>query len=426
MIIDRRWQADEHEIEQRLDMVNDLHRRPPLLAALILSALLLTSCGDLLSVENPGPIDEEALDNPDAIPGLVTGMSSDFSVAHSLTTEWGSLWSDDLTHSGTLGAPTIFSDGVLEPEDVDPWWGNAQRARWVAENGLERMEDLLGDEFETSRHTARAYLFAGFSNRLLGENSCAAVFDGGSQEPYTAFFERALGHFDNAYRVAENVDDQDLMYAAQAGRASVHAALGNWSEANNDAEQIPVDFRHEAIYSLNSSRENNGWPGVTIERGEYTVYGSPWEGLDDPRVPHEVVTTAEGDTATAANGITPWITQLKHETDADNIALAKGTEMLLIRAEYYLREQESIQEAMDLINEGRDFHGLGSLNASDLEEAWDILQMERGLDMWLEGRRFWDLRRWYEDDGPAHHDHLEGQDQCVPIGRTELDSNENL
>ena len=386
------------------------------------ATLVLAGC----DVENPGPIAEDSLNSPQAVPGIVVGMSSDFSLAYRVSTYWGSLWSDDLTHTGTYSAPTVFSTGEINSEDVDPWWGPSQRARWVAENGIERLQEILGDEFSENENAAKAYLYAGYSNRNLGENACYAVIDGGGQQDHTVFFERAEQHFTDAISLGENIGNTDIRNAGYAGRASVRAAMGEWSDAAADAEEVPLDYRFEAVYSLNSSRENNNWPPETLIRAEYGVYGTQWEGSDDPRLPQEVMYTADGDTATASNGRTPWIAPKKYETEADNIALSKGTEMLLIQAEAELRLNDDFDAAMDLINEGRAFHGLTDLSAASIEEAWEHLQNERGADMWLEGRRFWDLRRWYEEEGPAHHDFLEGRDKCVPIGQEELGMNTNL
>ncbi len=400
-------------------MSNQLIKRCLLFAAPL---LILLGC----DVENPGPIAESSLNSPEAVPGLVVGMSADFSLAYRVNTYWGGVWSDDHTHSGTFAAPTVFSTGELNSEDVDPWWESAHRARWVAENGVERLQDILDDQFNDNVYAARAYLFAGFSNRMLGENVCYAVFDGGPREDFENHFVRAEEHFTNAASIAENVGNSDVRNAALAGRASVRAALGNWQEASDDAELVPVDFSFEAVYSLNSSRENNNWPTNTIVRGEYSVYGSPWEGSDDPRVPQQVMETADGDVDSAADGVTPWIAQMKYPTEGTNIPIAKGTEMLLIRAEMELRLNNDVDAAIDLMNEGRNYHGLDDIEADNPEEAWDHLHYERGADMWIEGRRFWDLRRWAEDDGPAYHPFLEGRDNCVPIGRGELDMNDNL
>lgn len=393
--------------------------------ALTLAALAAAGCGDLLDVTNPGPIADDALDTPAAMQALVTGISADLSVAVSTTSIWGSVWSDDLTHSGTLGAPTVFARGTIGPQEVNPWWGEAHRARWVAENGIERMQRVMGSDFETSPLAARAFLLAGFANRLLGENVCEAVFDGGPAEPAVRHFERAEQQFTEALRIAEAAGEATLRNAALAGRASVRAAQGDWSGAVTDAANVPAGFRYDAVYSLNTTRENNGWAPVTLTRGEYTVWGTQWEGADDPRVPSQPVLDNQGQIRPAANGSTPWIRQQKYLDNGAEIALAKGTEMLLLRAEAALRNGD-VPGAMALINQARAQHGLPELDASTEAEAWPILHRERGAELWLEGRRFWDLRRWYEETGPAHHDFLSGRDRCVPISENERLSNRNL
>src|SRR5690625_7587279 len=96
--------------------------------------------------------------------------------------------------------------------------------------------------------------------------------------------------------------------------------------------------------------------------------------------------------------------------------------MLLVRAENELRSNENVGEAITLINEGRVYHGLEPVTAASIDEAWDHLHRERGADLWLEGRRFWDLRRWFADGAgtPSYHNFLEGRDTCVPIGKQEI------
>src|SRR5699024_2946543 len=136
------------------------------LISLIAILVVISSC----DVQNPGPIEESSLNNEDAVPGLVVGMSADLSVAYRVTTYWGSIWADEQTHSGTFGAPTVVSSGKLNSEDVNPWWEDAQRARWVAESGLERIKEILGSDFNSNIDVAKAYLYAGYSNRILGEN----------------------------------------------------------------------------------------------------------------------------------------------------------------------------------------------------------------------------------------------------------------
>lgn len=400
--------------------------RQSIIGFALCTALLSAGCDGILDVTNPGPINDEDLNTVAAMPALVVGMSADLSVSLSETAIWGSVWSDDLTHSGTLGAPTIFAQGLIKSIDIDPWWDEAQRARWVAENGIERMKEVLGTGFETFAQTPKAYLHAGYANRILGENVCEAVFDAGAPQDYTEHFKRAEQQFNEALRIAQALNNSTLVNAARAGRAQVRMALGNWTGAVEDATTIPIAFRYDAVYSLNTSREGNGWRAVTLTRGEYTVWGTQWANTTgDPRIPWVRVLTSSGGQANAANGKTAWYRQQKYLDDAANMALAKGTEMVLIRAEAALRGGD-VTGAMSLMNQVRAHHGLTALSATTADEAWPILQSERGKTLWLEGRRFWDLRRWNAATGAAKNTFLDGRDKCVPISERERLTNPNI
>lgn len=115
---------------------------------------------------------------------------------------------------------------------------------------------------------------------------------------------------------------------------------------------------------------------------------------------------------------------------ADDIPAVKGTEMLVLQAEAALRNND-IPGAYVLLNEARDAYGMDPLaDAPDIEAAWDELHYERGATTWLESRRLWDLRRWFEAgaSAPEYHaflaDRPEGR--CVPISEEERLANPNL
>lgn len=390
------------------------------------TALLAVAGACDLTVTNPGPIEDAALDVPAAMPGLVTGMSADLSVALNSIVANTAVMGDDLGHSGNYFAQGLFYRGIINPEDVNGLWGNMHRARWAAESGLDRMRDVLGGDFEASPLSARAYLLAGFANRMLGETVCEAVFEDGGALPHSTHFERAEDHFTASAIIAERVDAQDLAWASYGGRAAVRAAQNDWEGAREDASRVPLDFLYEASFSLNTGRENNNLAFETQTRAEYTVHNTPWADVHgDPRVPWDSTYTGGGELQTGADGHTPFLQQQKYPTLGDNIPLTKGTEMLLIRAEAALRSGE-IESAEELINEGREYVGLTTVSVSNEAEAWELLRSERGAVLWLEGRRLWDLRRWYADDGPAHVDFLADRDRCIPISANERLSNPNL
>jgi hypothetical protein len=405
-------------------------------AFLISGALLLASCGDLLDVENPGSLADDDLNTPAAMPGLVTGMSFDLSRAVDDVLENSNIMGDDLYHGGSYGPQGLFNRGIIEKEDVNGMWGSMHRARWVAEQGIVRMQTVLGTAaFDTSPLAARAYLYAGFSNRLLGEHVCEAVIDGGGRESNEVHFERAEQQFTEALRIAGNITSaavrDSMRRAAYGGRASVRAWLGDWAGAAVDAANVPTSFAFVAFYSTNTPAENNTTVFETNNRLEYTVYNTQWaQVFRDPRVPWDTVKTTAGAVQVGQDGRTPFFRQRKYIGLGADVPLTKGTEMLMLRAEERLRAGD-IQGAMDLINQQRAFYSttanpLPALTATTAAEAWPILKNERAAVLWLEARRFWDLRRWNAEPAPIKDTFLDSRDKCIPVSENEEQSNPNV
>jgi starch-binding outer membrane protein, SusD/RagB family len=385
-------------------------------------AVLIALVGCDLSVTNPGPLLDEDLDVPQAVPALVNGMGGDLSNAIGNYLTRGSLAAFEVNHSGNFAAERQFATGVIRPEDVNGDWARMQTARFVAEDGLRRMQRVLGPAFETNPNTVRAYLYAGFANRFLGENVCNAVIDGGPSLPNTEHFVRADSLFTRALTLARAQNNAALTNAALGGRAQVRAWLGRWPDAVADATLVPATFRHNAVFSTNTARENNDLANQTITRREVTVFNTVWVATPDSRVGYDTVRTATGGFQTGQDGATRFFRQRRYLTLGDPVALARGQEMLLLRAEAALRANDAAA-AMTLINQERATYTLPALTAASLDAAWTILQRERGAVLWLEGRRLWDLRRWLAE---GRNTQLQGRSACVPISLEERGANPNL
>jgi starch-binding outer membrane protein, SusD/RagB family len=388
-------------------------------AATIALATLLGGCD--LKVTNPGPLLDADLNNASAVPALVNGMGGDLSNAIGNYLTRGSLAALELRHSGNFAAERKFAAGDIAPEDVNGDWARMHTARYVAEAGLVRMKTVLGTAFETNANTPRAYLYAGFANRFLGENVCNAVYDGGPALPSSNHFVRAESLFTRALTIARALNNTALTNAALAGRAQVYANQGKWTEAAADAALVPVAFRHNAVFSLNTTRENMDLAVQTISRREVTVWNTVWVADRDPRVLYDTVKT--GTTITKGqDGATNFFRQKKYITLGDPVALAKGTEMLLIRAEAALRASD-LTNAMVLINQGRTAASLAPLTATTIDAAFVHLMRERGAVLWLEGRRLFDLRRWLAE---GRNTTLQGRSVCIPISLEERGANPNV
>jgi starch-binding outer membrane protein, SusD/RagB family len=402
-------------------------------ASVATSLLALTAC-NFFDVSNPGPIADEDLNDVNAMPGLVTGMSFDLSRGLDELNQDLTVMSDELYHGGSYAPPGLFTRGIIRPEDVNGEWGEAHRARWVAESGIERMKEVFGTEFDRSPLAARAYIYAGLANRMLGENMCVAVIDGGAPEDHTVHFSRAEAQFTEALRIAANLTGalrDSLNRVAYGGRASVRAWQGKWTEAVTDAQQVPTGYRFVAFFSTNTGDENNDLVFETYNRREFTVFNSPWaQVFRDPRVPWDTLKTTGGGIQTGQDGRTPYFQQKKLVGLGADVPLVKGTEMLMLRAEAALRNND-VAAAMQLINLQRAFYStsanpLPPLTATTAAQAWPILQKERGAVTWLETRRFWDLRRWNAEPPPIKNTFLDDRDKCIPVSENERQSNPNV
>jgi hypothetical protein len=390
-------------------------------AALLFAAVICSACD--FSVTNPGPIQDSQLNTPAAVEVLVNGMSGNLSTALGTYLDRAAIATDELTDAGNFTPENFYAAGVIAPEDDIADWANMQTARWTAENGLQRMQTSLGAAFNTNTYTPMAYLYAGFANRLLGENTCTAVIDDGPAQSDSVYFVRAESLFTRAYTLATAQKNDTLAEAALSGRATVEAWLGDWTDAVADATQIPTKFVYNAIFSTNSGPENNGLVAVTVSGRDVSVYGTVYAKNDkDPRTPWDTLKTTAGGVQVGQNGSTPYFLQLKYTSLGSLVPLTKGTEMLLLRAEAALLTGD-VAGAMTLINQERANFNLAPLVATTSASAETILQAERGAVLWLEGRRLWDLRRWL---AAGTNTFLSGRATCLPPSSVEVGANPNL
>ncbi len=422
------------------------------LAPLFLAGVLAVAGCDF-TVQNPGAILESDLNTIEAVNAIVTGMSSDFSEEYDGVAFVIARAADDMAGSGSYNTTNFYRMGIIQAEDVDGEWEGIQRARWVAEDGIRRLrDDIEGYAFEGNRLTARAYVFAGLANRVIGESFCfgvvsaSAPLGGGNEtaQPNSESFQRALSLLQDAITHATGAGDDNLLNAARGGRAQAYAGLGDWTNAAAAAAQVPTSFVFEAIYSDNSGRENNEMWAETHQREEMSAFDTYIASFDppDPRAPYTNCPATGTCTESGADGITPYWRQEKYPDRGSNIPVVKGTEMRLIEAEAALRNSD-LTGAMDKMNEVRQFFDLGDLSASTLDEAWVHLDHERHLTLWLEGRRMHDLRRWDAEDRsilpgvqflrgllPLADDNLDPsiskRAACIPVSFSECLSNKNL
>jgi len=410
-----------------------------LLAALLVST---AACGDLFDIENPGSILDSDLNDANLISVLITGLSSDVSDFVDNTAFDVARLTDEMAGSGSYADTGYFRVGDAKQDEVNGIWEQAHEAIWMAELHIARIEELVEPAvFNASDDVARAYVFQGISHRTLGENYCQVVYSErdsenyGSLQPHEVAFDHAVVSFTNAlsYGSAHAT-------AAHAGLASAYASLGNWSQAVAEAKMVPDDFMFDIFYDINDNA--NIIYDETHDRHEMSVFGT-YAGMQDPQDPRALFTKCEesGSGCTSGNGADGVTTMWRQEmvlSEDDEIPGLSGEEARLIEAEAALRSGD-LTEFTTQINRVRAMHGLADIaepaTAGALEypnaydDGWSILDGERHLTLWLEGRRLWDLHRWdhpFLNGGTVVWSGETRRDSCMPVPSGECRSNPNF
>jgi len=430
-------------------MTRNILRTAPLMTVLFLMA-----CGDIFTVKNPGSIQDDDLNSAEGVNALVVGMSADFSVIMDELAFLVGRAGDEMAGSGSYNNTGLFRRGIVAKEDVNFYWSAAHRARWVAEDGVRRMkEDIPEYSFDNNPLTARAFLLAGLSNRMMGESFCNAVFSTdsthGAVEPASAHFDRAIPYLNDAITHATGAGIDTLVTAAHGVLAQVYVGKGDWTNAVAHSAMVPDDFLYEAIYSSNSGREYNVLYGETHLRSEMSAFSTLAASFPeydqpgaDPRAPWTNCTRILQDSIDAgaapadpsctvhqgADGVTANYQQMKFLDRGAEIPVIKGAEMRLIEAEAALQGAGNLPAFTTSINEARAIYSMPPVTQpATLADAWDLLDQERHLTLWLEGRRMFDLNRWDHDflnGGSVVYPGEARRASCIPISNTECQVND--
>jgi hypothetical protein len=395
--------------------------------------LLLALPGCKFDVTNPGPVGDSRLNDPSAQLALTNGAGRALSGALGWISYTSGVAALELQGSGNItqfGVTLKQRAGDLAPEqaETDEHWQRGQTARWVAEESVRRLQVAAGAGFSASPLAAQSLVYVGFANRLLGENMCVAVIDGGAAQSRTVSLERAKAAFTQAIDIAGRAGRPDLVSAAHAGRASVNAWLGDWTAAAADARAVPKAFVYQIVYSDIEIDQYNRiyWAGASSPFRAATVWGTYFEqyyaNTGDPRTPWtKVAGQPTGDGSTI-----PFSRQMKYTSRTTPVRLATGREMQLLLAEAQLRSG-GWPAATTIMNQLRADIGLPAATTTSAVETWNLLRRERGAELWLEGRTLGDVYRWEKDQVPGtHYQSLAGRDRCFPIGQSEIDTNPNI
>ncbi|MGQ0647437.1 MAG: RagB/SusD family nutrient uptake outer membrane protein [Gemmatimonadaceae bacterium] len=395
--------------------------------------VLLSACE--LDVINPGPIQAASLDDRNALAAVVNGAGRDLAEGLNWVAYTGAAVAREIHPAGSTGSFGITPQqqaGKLLEDDVNVHWNLSQRARWTAEDGVARVKRILGAAAGNSVTLAQALVWSGYANRHLGGNFCDGVINGGPKEPYTIYLERAEASFTEAITVAQAATNANLVSAATAGRASVRLLRNNLAGAATDAAAVANAFVYRMPYYTTDLDQQNRihWASANQPYRAHTVWNTFYETYRkttrDPRVPFDSsATQLVGDAAVGNLGRVRWYFQTKHALATSPINLSSGWEMRLIEAEAKLVAGD-VPGAMTLINGRRIALTLAPWTATNATEAWTALKRERGIELWLEGRRLGDFRRWAALNRPGTAEDMTGRDLCFTTPLSEKETNPNF
>jgi hypothetical protein len=428
--------------------------RPSAVLAVGLAATLV-ACE--MEVSNPGPVEDSFLDDEAAHAAVVYGAMREFNGV--LATGGGGLAmcgaviARELHPSGQQGSFSCSLQQFRNQLTIEGSgaFNGAQLARWLAETGIARIKRVRGDRFRDFQLAAPALLYAGYSNRLLGEHVCKTVIDGGPELDFKIHFARADSAFTEALAVARHQKNVSLEHAALAGRASVRIWRGDWTGALEDAALVPETFSYATPFNTVNIDQSNSLVVSTSDQVRrnfstfHTFYGENFDQMKDPRTPYRkypdtpfrvgLGTLPDLGDGRGAVGAVPYWQQRKYIAENAPIELSSGREMRLILAEGRLRAND-LQGAMAIVNEIRTKVGVAPRTATTLEQAWTWVKLEKLIELWMEGRAVGERRRWFGDGGlpvapgalPAllRMDDRFGKDRCWPISEREYQTNTNL
>ncbi len=428
--------------------------------AVVLSAG--AGCDELLEVDVPGAVTEDALNDSRLAAELVVSAESAFDCMMSTYVEEIGRWAGDFYYAAN-GSGFIYTqlrtNEVLDFEQVDCRQEGPTRsaAIWLPMNTTrvqgEQAIELIGgfaDEAVDHRNflLAKAHAYTGYAYQISGETMCELAFDGGPRETREGSWGIAERYFTDALQLAAQASSapsgeavSSVRNLALVGRARSRLHLGDAGGVVEDASQVDVGFvRYAQMDEINVRRSNRVFENVN--RGlSVSVHPSyqflEVEGVPDPRVPHQSMGLVGFDAVTDVH------IQLKYPSLGSDIPFSTWREAQLMMAEV-----QGGQTAVDIINTLRATVGdlpfvtgnpvLPEFSSADPDEILAQVLEERRRELWMQGTKLGDMLRVQEradlpvipgyafETGLNQRGQVYGAGTCYPLPLSESDNNPNL
>ncbi len=383
-----------------------LFRRGPALALTLAMATGSCKLDDLLEVDLPGRVLQEALDDPALAETLVRSVVSDFDCAWNNWVVVTSLLSDAYMEASGNLALRNFGSRRVEANDANltatcrsalAAYSPMQIARYQGEdifNRIGALPDAVANK-TLWRATVRAY--TGYSLIALGEAFCNMVLDEGPLMTKAQVLALAETRFTEALALATTANNADIKNMALVGRARTRLGLLNFTGARADAEQVPSTYLKNATRDATDTRRYNNMCEIMNcaqpPRRDATIApryrAVQWQGVPDPRLGVQTRNEAASDAVTIH-----WF-HGKASSRATPVVIASYKEAQLIVAEAAARSGD-LATARAIINQR---HTLANIPGYD---AGGTATQDEVIRQVIEERR----RELFAEAGHRYNDHL--------------------
>lgn len=367
-----------------------------------------SGCNELLTVSNPGALQEEQLTNPALEQFIVNGAIGEFQYAYGVYALYSGILSDEsFTDHTQVGIREFslhnFNDLNGTNETV---FETLSRARASADDATSRLKVILGAGAGTSLNVARTLAYGGYAYTLLGEGFCEAPINLSAGLPSAELLKRAVQHFDSAVTVATASQSgataanvaaaADIIAMARVGAARASLKMGDVAKARSYASLVPATYEKLAYYSANSVRENDIMNAGIRTSGAWMSMAPAFQGLNDPRAPQSPAARLGLNSNPIWIPLRPsqysgWVATGTPQTIdiTSNIRFASALE-----ARYIETEVDGNNAAMLIfVNARRAAGGKTPVTLAGPALLAEF-RAQRAIDFYLTGQRLGDLRRY--------------------------------
>ena len=372
---------------------------------LILIAVSVGACDDILTVSDPQAYTSEDLDF--ALPAIANGVEGTVHEVFDNFVIYQALLADVYQHTGTWSGYDETDHGRFQygTSPLDGTHNAWLRARWFANDAADRITRVMEGAAATDPKMAQVKMSEALADLMIGMTFCESpLVASGPVATDQANLEQAVVNFGHAISAAKAANNSEYEYASIAGLAEAHLLLGNYASAAAEAAKVPAGFSYDAVYNeedrnsivlLGTKGFNEAaglmykwWPKIDQTTTQSSYMRDPLTDEYDPRMP----VYFDGEIAT--DNETPHYSQYKYTLENADVPFLHSDGMRLIEAEAKYRTGD-YAGMTTILNTLRAAVGMSAFaTPTDDATAQSYLLNERFAEHFMEGRRRNDLHRF--------------------------------